>query len=286
MKRIVSPLLAGALLACAFATMAAAARAADVDKQIEASMVVTGSIEVEPDGSVSGYKLDQPDKLPKGVGDLVAQAVPEWKFEPVLVDGKAVAARAKMSLRIVAHPLGPERYEVLIRSANFGEKSSGTDSVEGKAMPPPHYPSKMVRRGVSGTVYLVVRIGRNGQVEDAIAQQVNLKTSGSASEMSQWRATFAKSAVDATRKWTFVPPTTGEEADDDYWLVRVPIAYEFYGTPKKKYGEWDAYIPGPRQTIPWQERGQPASSSPDAIADSGVFSLRQSLHLLTPLGEG
>ena len=286
MKRVFPLLLAGVLLAGLFVATAVAAKSPDADKQIEASMVVTGSIEVEPDGSVSGYTLDQPDKLPQGVRDLIARAVPEWKFKPVLVDGKAVASRAKMSLRMVAHPLAADRYEVLVRSANFGDTGPSDEDVRGKSLPPPRYPSSLARQSVSGTVYLVLRVGRDGRVVDAVAEQVNLKTRGSEKQMEDWRKTFAKSALAAAWKWTFTPPTAGDAAADEAWSVRVPVAFSMWGTAQARYGQWDAYIPGQRVRAPWLERELSASMAPDAIGDSGVFSLRQSLQLLTPLGQG
>lgn len=282
MKRILLLCLFPAL----FAGAAVAAKPSDASQQIEASMVVTGSINVEPDGSVSGYKLDRPEKLPQGVVDLVAKAVPAWRFEPVLVDGVPIKAKAKMSLRVFARKLGVERYEVGIRSANFGSEPGPGESASSKSMPPPSYPVELARRGVAGTVYVVLRIGRNGQVEDAVAEQINLKLLGSPKQMAWWRDIFAKSALAASRKWTFNPPTKGEESRKDHWEVRVPVAYLMDGMDDAKYGEWDAYIPGPRQTLPWEEPELSAASSPDAIGDSGVFSLRQSLHLLTPLDQG
>lgn len=285
MKRVFPPLLAGVLLAGLFAATAVAAKSPDADKQIEASMVVTGSIEVEPDGSVSGYTLDQPDKLPQGVVDLAAKAVPAWRFEPVLVDGRPVAAKAKMSLRVFARKLGPERYEVGIRSANFGDEGAPGESVNPRLLEPPKFPPEMAFRGISATAYVVVRIGRDGHVEDVIAEQVNLKISGSPKQAAWRRDVFAKAALATARKWTFNPPTKGEASGKDHWEVRVPVQFLMQGD-EVAYGQWDAYFPGPRQTIPWEEPELSAAFTPDAVGDSGVYSMRQSLHLLTPLGEG
>lgn len=142
MKRIVFAWLFAAL----FASTAVVAKSIDIDKQIEASMVVTGSIEVEPDGSVSGYKLDKPEKLPPGVVDLVAKTVPAWRFEPVVVNSNAVAARAKMSVLVFARQLAPERYEIGIRSANFGDENAPGESVTAKKMDPPRYPCERTSR--------------------------------------------------------------------------------------------------------------------------------------------
>ncbi|UNK42815.1 hypothetical protein MNO14_01530 [Luteimonas sp. S4-F44] len=51
---------------------------------VEASMLVTGTVDIERDGAVSGYALDQKDKLPSQVTSLVHGFVPQMRFEPVL----------------------------------------------------------------------------------------------------------------------------------------------------------------------------------------------------------
>jgi hypothetical protein len=75
-----------------FAQGPAAAR-----KLIEHSMVVTGHVLIEPDGTVSGWELDQADKLPPAVTGLIERSVPIWRFEPVVVDGQARKAKGRMS---------------------------------------------------------------------------------------------------------------------------------------------------------------------------------------------
>src|SRR3546814_19875546 len=61
----------------------------------EASMLLTGMIEIAADGSVRGYSIDHEDKVP----DYVRANNPHWapacRFEPRLVDGQARADRAQ-----------------------------------------------------------------------------------------------------------------------------------------------------------------------------------------------
>src|SRR5687768_13114120 len=67
----------------------------------EISMVVQGSIEIDTDGQVIGYRLKDADKLPPQVVTLLATGVPQWRFHPVVVDGHAASARNRMSIRVV-----------------------------------------------------------------------------------------------------------------------------------------------------------------------------------------
>ena len=99
--------------------LAAAMPRAEALKQIESSMLVKGSIETNADGSVNSLVIDQPDKFPGGLVDFVQKQVKDWKFEPVMVDGKAMRARSPMSLRVVARKVDEDGYSITIRNANF-----------------------------------------------------------------------------------------------------------------------------------------------------------------------
>lgn len=96
-------------------------------RSVEASMLVTGEIVVNPDGSVYGYSLDQRDKLPAAVIKLVGETLPGWKFTPVEAHGKPVLAKALMSLRIVAHQSKPNHFVAGIEGAAFGENAEQAD---------------------------------------------------------------------------------------------------------------------------------------------------------------
>lgn len=288
MKKRIGLALVLTLLACtAWASGPAAVR-----KQIEGSMLVTGSILIEKDGSVSGLEVDQRDKLPPAVAKLVEGSGPSWKFEPVLVDGVARRAKARMSLLAVARKLETGDYEIAIRSGHFGEEAmspeerqEGPDSIRPLKLKPPSYPQAAGEKGVQGTVYLVVKVGRQGTVEEVIAEQVNLRFVTSEAEMTRMRNVLAKSAITGAMKWTFQPPTTGESATAEFWSVRVPVDYSFRGTRQPKYGEWQAYIPGPRQSIPWdKDLGQ--GESPEAMVAGEVYEVGKGLRLLTPLQSG
>lgn len=280
MKRIHIAWLCGWLLACTVGTVTAE----NVRKTAEAGMLVTGFVEVNPDGSLHGYTLDKPEKLPPSVVEVVGKVVPTWEFE---LSGQAKdVVKSPMSLRVVARPMGEGQFKVIVQGASFGEHGDRSDVVTGKDRSPPQYPRLAIKARISGTAYLVLRIGRDGTVQDAIAEQVNLDQYGTAMEMEHYRQLLADASLDAARKWTFNPPTKGASVDDPYWVVRVPVSFSLhqFGTrpTEESYGSWHAYIPGPRQTPPWISKTL-ANESPDAMPDGAVGAGDSRLRLVTPL---
>jgi hypothetical protein len=277
-------------LICTLLSHVALAAGADaVRKQAQASMLVTGSIVVAPDGSVKSYAVDHAEKLPPGVVELLGKNVPTWKFEPVCVDGKPVQATAPMSLRIGARRSDDHNYSAGIVGAQFGQDHElATDNISYKTREQPHYPGMAVENRVSGTVYLLLRVGRQGQVEDAATEQVNLGVYASDADMERFRNVLAKAALKASTQWTFNVPTTGKHVTDDYWVARVPVNFSLSqkGTPDPhdQYGQWQSYVPGPRQLVPWIEKGRLMAGDADATPAGSIAQLEQGLHLTTPLG--
>jgi hypothetical protein len=281
MKRLLTGLcgllLAGSLLA---------GTTTDIAKQAEASMLVTGSVVVSPDGSVQSYLLDHPEKLPSGVVALIAKTVPTWTFQPVVVDGKVVNAKAAMSLRVVARKMDKDQVEARVAGVSFGVNDAAEDGSY-KSAPSPIYPRSAIGDHVSGTVYLLLKIGRDGAVQDAAVEQVNLFALASERTMKRWRKELADASLVAARRWTFNPPTAGGLAGSSSWNARIPITYCLMGdsTPcAYGYGAWQGYVRGPSEPIPWLAPAELASGSVDATPDGGMRTLAANgLHLKTPL---
>lgn len=257
----------------------------------EASMVITGSVEIAPDGSVTGYQLDKASKLPSGVKSELVRTVPTWKFEPVLVNGKAVSAKSPMSVRLTAKPMDKGHYAINIGAAWFGQYD-GSDhaTISIRQRQPPPYPTALRRRHVEGVVYVAMRINRQGEVDKAAVQQIDLRTRGNQVQLRRWRKAFADASLRAAKKWTFNIPTTGKHAEDGHWLVSVPINYRLVGrlhSQRAGYGRWVAYIPGPKQLIPWLDDDQrQLSSNAAAMSGGGPHMIDQQLHLISPLAGG
>lgn len=74
-------------------------------KRAEATMLVTGSITLAPDGTVRSYSIYRREALPEPVAELIDNNASAWRFEPVVVQGQPVAAIADMSLRVLAGQL-------------------------------------------------------------------------------------------------------------------------------------------------------------------------------------
>ena len=253
-----------------------------VRKQVESSLLVNGTIDIQADGSVAGYTLERSDTIAEGIAGMITRAVPLWRFEPIELDHGATRARARMSLRLVAKEMEDGNLSVQFRGVRFfGPRRPGEFAASIK-LQPPVYPRLAGQNGVGGTVYTVVKIGRDGRVEDAVAEQVNLRIVTSENDMASWRNLLAKAALRATKDWTFSPPTMGDEVGRSYWLVRVPIDFIPWNHRPTEDGQWQAYVPGPQQGIPWRS-DDGANETADAVAPGGVYPVASGPRLLTAL---
>lgn len=269
---------------------AAAQTAREVRRQAEASMTLSGVIDIGREGQVEGFQLDHREKVDAGVAGFVDKAVQGWRFEPVLVDGKPVLARTTVRLRLIAGNMEADSMQVRVADARFGKLSDSrqpsTDDVTGAKMRAPAYPPQAASIRGQGTVLLLVRVGRDGKVADVIAEQTNLTVVGPERTMNQLRDVLAKASVRNARDWTFNPPTTGEDKDRDFWTVRVPVNY-FFDKQSERYGRWAAYIPGPRQQAPWKTGEDALVAGTDLLPEGGVYMVgraQEGPRLLTPLG--
>lgn len=255
---------------------------AEVLRKAEIGMVVTGFVEIEPDGSVSSHEITGRGELPDYVVAMVDEAAATWRFEPIEQDGVPVRARTQMSLRLVAQALGEgEEFVVRIDNGSFGGYDpEDTGRVVAKRMTPPQYPLEMLTRMAEGTVYLLVKVGRDGRVQDLAVERVNLGQYAAEGEMEQRRRALARSVEKTARRWVFRPPTTGPYVDRDWWVTRVPVEFEIDTPRRPRAGQWMAYIPGPALPVP--EWGAHSSGSDAALA--GVAQMLESeVKLLSPL---
>lgn len=240
-----------------------------VRRQVESSLLVTGSIDIGADGRVAGYTLYNAETLGDDISGMIARAVPMWRFEPPELEPGAARAHARMNLRLVARKLEDGNLSVRFQGVRFLDVPQPGESVVSNKLQSPVYPQLAARHGVGGTVYTVVKIGRDGRVEDAIAEQVNLRIVTSEKDMKDWRNMLAKAALQAVKHWTFSPPTKGDEVDRSFWIARVPVDFIAPGHPYEPL-QWQAYVPGPRQQIPWNSADR-AGDGADAFAAGGTY---------------
>lgn len=253
-------------------------------KTAEAGMVLTGTVEVNPDGSLHGYTIDKRGDVPANVVDIVDKNISQWTFK--LSAPTTDVVTSKMSLLVLAKPTSDGKYYATVSGSSFGDNNDRTGlAVSYKTSKPPVYPADAVNARVSGTVFLVARIGRDGTVDDVVAEQVNLDQYGSKAEMDKFRQSLAESSIKAAKKWTYNPPTHGPSMNDPFWLVRVPV--HFYlpqlGTRggDVPYGKWHPYFPGPRQSPSWLSPTL-LSEAPDAMPNDGLHTGNSILQLAIP----
>ena len=263
----------------------AATTESEMRKQLEASMLVTGTVEVDTHGKLRSLSLSQEDSLPPGVVRVIRNSALHWRFQPVVIDGKPVTAKTDVSLRVIAQPLPDNQFQIRVGGAMFGIGAPNpNETLRADRLRPPDYPAAAARTNAGGTVYLVLKVGRNGKVEDAVAEQVNLRVVGTEKEVEILREMFAKNALQQGRRWRFIPPTEGPEAGAQFWSARVPVIYSMRGTKQPVYGQWEAYLPGPRQQLPWQTHDEGPAFSPDAAPEGSVRLAGSGLKLLTAPG--
>jgi len=263
--------------------------------RVERSMVVTGTIEVDPEGAVRSYTLDQQNKLLPEIVQLIARTVPTWKFKPI-VGGKSPVT-ATMSIRVIADKLEGDRYALSIKGESFGtlgDRSDGQPNYRDKSATP-RYPHEALRRAAGAVVYVAAFVNRQGLVEKVGAMQVDLRAMDyleNEAELDRLRKDFAQASLEAIAKWTFNIPYSGPYADADHWIVRIPVNFQIVFKGKERadipYGYWDAYVPGPVNRISWVESdNRTAPGSADAIPDNGIAFLDdRRFVLLNPPSDG
>lgn len=108
--------------------------------------------------------------------------------------------------------------QTIIREDVSGDSEEPSDQVMQEAVPlyrlnpPPEYPGKAKRRGWTGTVVLMVHVGKNGKVN-------NLWVFSSSGFMA-----LDNAAINSVKTWGFDPGTKGGKPVD-MW-VKVPVTFE------------------------------------------------------------
>lgn len=177
--------------------------------------VTTGEIVVDAEGRVVSVKLDHKELGAKVMGAF-EERIRGWLFEPVIVDGQAVPAKAYMLLDLLAKSVpGTEGMQLEVRQVNFSEPpGSRSEAADGSAparasdsglrMTPPLYPSEPLRRGAGGRVQLLVRVGADGQVTEVATHSAELRTVFSATERERklYARAFMRAAERAAKNWS------------------------------------------------------------------------------------
>lgn len=256
-------LLFALLALCAFAGLAGR-----YDKQAEASMLVTGELVVAPDGTVQSYKLDRADALPPDPRKLLAEVIPGWELDVAKADGSPLQSptTVKMSVQLLARSITgvDDGFRITVRDTAFRDPQEPVQ-VEAKGeLTSPAYPLSAAHSGVSGIVYVVLRLNPDGTVAETHVEQVDMTVLTDERTLRRFRKVLADAAVVVAKQWTFnIAPerlTSPEPVG-----VRVPVQFSMAGeTPAVEYGRWHAYVPGPYAPIPWLNR------TADSVVEGGI----------------
>lgn len=283
-------MVAGLLLGMSGAGMAAGGSSiTEVRERVERSMLVKGELLLSEEGTVASLQLDEEEALPPAIVDYVRSTVLPWQFEPVREQGQPVRAKVPVSLRVVAKQRDDGNFDVVLRGVNFiGNGKGDPRRLSSDGMNPPRFPRDAFFAGASGSVYLRVRVGRDGKVTQAFAEQVNLKFISRERDQQKFRQVFARTATAQALKWSFRTPTEGEYAGRPYWDIWVPVDYSIGDGAGAGYGHWQIYVAGPIERAPWAESAAQTWFSLDALEDGGVYMAdgNSGPRLLTPLQGG
>lgn len=285
-------LMMGLFLALAFFCISPAVAA---EAPYEATMVVTGTIVVNPDGSVRTYTLDNEAQIPPDLVGLIKATVTDWKFEPVLDAGKPVVAETGMSLRLIAHQTDSNHATAAVAGASFGcavgprsdLANCGPFAVTYAYATQPKYPYNALMSQMSAVAYVLLQIGPDGHVAKAAVRQVNLRERMRAQDADTLRGDFGDAALAAARRFVFhLSDAARQAASRGTMIVTVPFNFSMRDD-RVAYGHWMAYMPGPVKTIPWsgqQRQGLAVEHGTDAVPASEPFANDARFVLLTPPG--
>lgn len=245
-------------LSCFVLSLAACVVQAAAPAALEYSVGIAGEVVIDPHGRVQSWRMD--DGLAPVLAALVQRNVEQWRFEPILVDGKPVAARTRMRLSLLAQPRDGGDYALSVDQVFFG------DMKQRKVQAPPQIPRNFIKDGIEARVIVLARLDAQGNVVQVHPYQTSLSRKGA---VARWRSAFEKASLEAVAQWKFEP---GEEIDGQVSAntVKVPITYLVAsGSSRaelaKDMKRWRAFIPGPVSPAPW-----PGAEAVDAVDDAAL----------------
>ena len=230
-----------------------------------------GEIAIDQAGAVYDYKIGT--LLTPEVKQLVERVVRQWKFEPVVRDGKPVHARSSMHLTLMATPV-EAGYRLQVEDVRF----LGTRSM--KTAVPPRYPREAMRSAISAIVLVAARIDADGKVLDAAAARSALVgVRGSDRIAEKWRQRFEASCVEAMKQWTFQPADLAA-GDPPETTIIVPVVFQTADAgPIDRVWRANDMV-GPPHPIPWLAPAQQVFDA-DGLREGQMLALDSPLKLQT-----
>jgi len=174
--------LAGAMLACVAATVAAKEPAPLVVR-------MAWTISVDDQGHI--VRLSTRETKLADIRDRIEHEIRSWQFSPGKVDGVPAPSDSTLVVTLMATPTDDAHYAVRVTGAATG----GGYGV----MTPPQYPHASLLSHRQGYVVLNVNYGADGKVVDAAPADGAPKAD----------SPFVNASIAAVRQWVFVPEVIG-----------------------------------------------------------------------------
>ena len=241
-------LVAWALAACGTAAVAEPPR--------EHELWVNGDLVVGPQGEVRDYTLEA--GLKPVLAKLVADNVARWRFEPILVDGRPVIAKTRMTITLAAREQANGDVELRVDDVAFGTMK------QPRKWNAPKPPSSAFHAQVDARVVVVAQLDAAGNVRKAHALQTSL--SKDLPHPKHMRKAYGEAMVASVRKWKYEPVETLADRPRG-GIVTIPIVIDVSRSRMRgKVGapQWRSFIPGPVDVPAWMSESAAIAAAEDA----------------------
>lgn len=238
-----------------------------------------GTLSIDERGHVIAVELDNP-KIGDEIREGYARHIQDWRFEPVVIDGKPARVTGHMRLSLVAFRQdGVDGLRLGFRNVSFYDPpgwEGQPDDIRFEGKPArPVFPEKAARAGIGASVQLMVKVGKDGAVAEAATQDVWLtgEKVGSDARRRGLVEQFAASSERAAARWRFANAPEGK-------LLQVPVRYVF---PDVDIRSWVRSRPEVVAVPQWV-----AEATQDSVLRAGAPGepISDRFRLLTKLGEG
>lgn len=219
---------------------------------------VDSEIKIDPSGALVDYRSETP--LPENVRANLEKQVRGWRFEPVLVQGQPVTARARMRITLAARDIGNEQYAVSVDNVTFPANDQAVmpdapapvTSIQSRKMGAPAYPRELAMAGVSSMVLVYLRLSPEGRVLEAVPVQTSLfNAKGSKQTLAKGVTLFERASVRAARDWQFEVKLHGQNPSARDLTVSIPIEYYAPNHRETRPGQWRTEVRGERREAAW-----------------------------------
>lgn len=231
-------------------------------------------LSIETDGSVSAVDLEK--SFGRGIDAKLRERIADWRFQPVLVDGRAVPVSAHAHLRLRAVFDGDKQGEVSIIGARFVDPPEALADHPSRNWKAPSYPRQALQAGYGALVTMKVEVDEQGRVLN-VGGESSWLTGPATSERHarDLMQRFVAASRKAVQRWQM--PTPAETGSRFY---TVPISFRI--GPERS--PWLPVQWVQLQPEPWMLA---ADAAQVAALDTAGQASRSDLQLLTELdGEG